>query len=329
MSPKFQKSKEQKKARNIKWLVICIVIISIFLSSTSIFENLLEPLQKIAGLREDEKDIADTSDIEDVNQLIKVSETESHQDEILSFEEQEQQRIESLRQDMKERGDWIYRTNRGYTALDYTSETLLLPSEDLGQKYIDRLTFICDSPTYWLLWFDLLSDDKGYTQMWTGPGGTMTLAYQSTYKILDPFDEEERYIKDVVERHPPDILVIALGINGISFMDEGYFKEEYAALIRTVREKSPDTLIICQSIFPITEDYIYYGDITNEMVTKANTWILDVAEEMTCSYSDVFTVFYDESGVLQEHLFQKDGLHPNKEGLELVIQYIRTHGLQE
>ncbi|MGI6613994.1 MAG: GDSL-type esterase/lipase family protein [Saccharofermentanales bacterium] len=224
---------------------------------------------------------------------------------------------------------YIYELNPKLTPVNYDSPALLPPSEDMGMEYIDRITFICDSPTYWMWPLGLFSDGKDSKQIWTGPEGTMTLAYQSTYHILDPYDKKQRPIRDMVSLHPPDILIIALGINGISFMDEAYFTKEYKDLVTDIQEISPDTIIILQSIYPITRRYKHYGSITNAKITKGNSWILAMAEELGCSYLDTFSVLLNDEGMAKDELMLKDGLHPNREGLTLILDYIRTHAYVE
>ncbi len=224
---------------------------------------------------------------------------------------------------------YIYELNPQLIPVNYDSPALLVPSEDLGQEYIDRITFICDSPTYWLWPLELLSDGKDSKQIWTGPEGTMTLAYQGSYQILDPYDNAERPIREVVALHPPDILIIAVGINGISFMDKEYFSAEYMDLVTDIREISPDTIIILQSIYPITRQYRYYGGITNAMITAGNSWIMAIAEETGCSYLDTISVLLDDEGMAKDELMLNDGLHPNIDGLTLILDYIRTHAYVE
>lgn len=224
---------------------------------------------------------------------------------------------------------YIYEANPELTPVDYDSPSLLPLSEDMGQDYIDRITFICDSPTYWLWPHELLSGGKDSKQIWTGPEGTMTLAYQSTYEILDPFDRKLRPIRDVVALHKPDILIIALGINGISFMDEEYFTQEYRDLVTDIQEISPATILILQSIYPITHQYKHYGSITNSMITKGNSWIMKIAEKTGCSYLDTISVLLNEEGNAKDELMLNDGLHPNVEGLTIILDYIRTHAYIE
>lgn len=220
----------------------------------------------------------------------------------------------------------IYLANPDLTPVNYDSPALLAPSDKMSQEYMDSLVFLCDSPTFWMKPFGLLKDGEATTQIWTGPEGTMTLAYQSSYAILDPYDQVERPIRDVVALHKPERMVIALGINGIMFMDEEYFVEEYTDLVTSIQKLSPDTTILLQSIYPITPAYKQWGAITNVMITETNSWILKIAEDTGCKYLDTFSVLVNEKGNAKPELMMKDGLHPNEDGLLLILDYIRTHG---
>jgi hypothetical protein len=223
---------------------------------------------------------------------------------------------------------YIYAANPGLVPVNYDSPALLPPTEDAGQAYVDKLTFICDSPTYWLWPRGLLSGGKDSKQTWTGPEGTMTLAYQGSYHILDPYDKKQKPIRDVVAQHKPEYIVIALGINGISFMKEDYFVAEYTSLVQDIQRISPKTKLILQSIYPITHKYKHYGNITNAMITAGNSWILRIAEENGCKYLDTISVLLNDAGNAKDELMLNDGLHPNTAGLELILEYIRTHAYQ-
>lgn len=226
-------------------------------------------------------------------------------------------------------GEEIYKNHPELTGVDYSSPNILPLSEDMGQEYTDKLTFICDSPTYWMWPWGLLGGGENSHSIWTGPQGTMTLCYQSTYCILDPYDNTEKPIRQVVEEHKPEYLIIALGINGVSFMNEEEFKADYSDLVSDILEISPDTKLMVQSIYPITPDYWYWGDITNEIISRANSWILDIAEEYNIPYLDTFSALLAEDGHAKRELMGSDGLHPNYEGLKAVLQYIRTHKYRE
>ena len=223
------------------------------------------------------------------------------------------------------RAEEVYQAHPELTPVDYDSPALLPLTEDAGQEYIDNITFLCDSPTYWLKPYELLSGGFATTQVWTGPEGTMTLAYLRGFNILDPFDNTERTIPEAVALHKPPFILITVGINGVSFMDEEYFTQEYTHLIDVIRENSPDTVIVLQSIYPIATSYRYWGSITNATITAANSWILHIAEDYGLKYLDSFSALVGEDGCIKPELVMKDGLHPNKDGLTLVLEYIRTH----
>ena len=222
-------------------------------------------------------------------------------------------------------GEAVYRAHPALTPVDYDSPALLPRSKDAGQAYIDKLTFLCDSPTYWLKLYELLTDGYATTQVWTGPTGTMTLAYLLDFRMLDPVDNVERTIPETVKKHKPPFIVIALGVNGVAFMDREYFTAEYANLIEEIRSASPETEILLQSIYPVTAAYDSRGSITNEMITAANSWILRLAETYDLHYFDAFSCLLGEDGNADPALIQSDGLHPNKAGLTKVLKYLRTH----
>lgn len=115
---------------------------------------------------------------------------------------------------------------------------------DAGQEYIDKLTFLGDSTTYGLKHYGVLADGEDTTQVWTPASGTLTLSNQSFATIVYPETGLEITIVDAVTAKKPEYLVVTLGVNGVSFMDEEYFTSEYTALIKSIQEASPDTKII-------------------------------------------------------------------------------------
>lgn len=237
-----------------------------------------------------------------------------------------QEELEHKIRDEAKRHSLIYKVNESLVKPDIYSPAVLQVTKPLTDDEMDRIYFLCDSPTYWIWPFGLLSEGADTDRVWTGPTGTMTLTYHKAFKILDPSDGREKLIPDAALEHQPHTMILALGINGISFMGEEKFKEVYSELIQDIQQASPETLIILQAIYPITPDFQYWGDITNVTVTRANAWIQEVALTNDCKYLNVFDVFFDEDGALDYSLFRSDGLHPNKDGLTKVLDYIRHHG---
>lgn len=218
--------------------------------------------------------------------------------------------------------EYIYNDFPEFTPVNYDSPALLRESDPANESYLAETVFLCDSPLYWL-------GPDGFvdmTQIWTGPEGTQTLAYQSTYEILDRYDDVERPIRDVAEIHQPKRMIITMGINGLSFMSEEEFRAEYLDLVTGIQAVSPDTDLILQSILPMSNEMFKWStaDVDNVKITKANSIILSIAEETGCHYLDTFSVLIGDDGYGKDELL-KDGLHPNHEGMQLVVDYINTH----
>lgn len=211
-----------------------------------------------------------------------------------------------------------------------TAPTRLAETPDAGREYLDKFVFLGDSTTYGIgVYYGY-----GYTdlcppeQVWTPSSGTLTLSYYSVATVVYPETGEELPILEAVERGKPEILMITLGVNGISFMDEAWFIQDYTALVKSIQETSPDTKIILNSIYPVAASYKYQSDINNDKIRAANGWIERIAEATGCRYLNSFDVLVGPDGYLPENLQNGDGLHLTGEAFGTVMNHIRTHAYQ-
>ena len=214
------------------------------------------------------------------------------------------------------------------SAFHLTGDALLAETADMGMEYVDKMIFLGDSTTYGMKYYEVLSDGKATKQVWTPSNGTLTLSYQGFAAIVYPEDGSEISIRDAVTASLPEYMVITLGVNGISFMDEDYFKSEYTDLVTDIQSISPDTKIILQSIFPVASNYEYLSSINNEKIAAANSWILEVAENTGTAFLNTASALVGEDGWLPQSYQNGDGLHLNETGFGIVLSYIRTHGYQ-
>ena len=209
------------------------------------------------------------------------------------------------------------------------SYTQLAETEDMGRDYLDRIYFLGDSTTYGLGYYY----NHGYTdlvpptQVWTPSSGTLTLDQWNYVAILNPDTGEELMLTDLLALKQPEYLCITLGVNGVSFMKEEYFKQSYTALVQKVQEVSPDTTVILNSIYPVTVGYEAKNNgINNLKIEAANLWIQSVAQSCGVHYLDSASVLRNDDRVLPDSYTNGDGLHLNGEAFGLVVGYIRTHG---
>ena len=207
-------------------------------------------------------------------------------------------------------------------------DTVLPLSEDAGSDYINKLIFLGDSTTYGLRAYKMLEGGKETTKVWTPASGTLTLSNASFATVVYPETGEELTIKQAVEKKKPEYLVITLGVNGVSFMGEDYFKSEYKKIIETVKDTSPDTKIICQSMFPVARSYKSLSSINNDKIRTANKWIVEIAAETGVKFVDTYSALADSEGWLPESWHNGDGMHLNTESFTVELNNLRTHAYQ-
>ena len=216
------------------------------------------------------------------------------------------------------------------TAPQAPYSSILQVSADAGQAYQDKIIFVGDSTTHHLRNREVLPGGKNTMQVWTPTSGTLTLAYALTAKILYPETNTEMTIIEAAGIKKPELMVITLGMNGISFMDEENFKTVYASLIQGILEQSPNTKIILQSIFPRAQSVNEsYASITQDMINAGNVWISELAQECGVYYLDTQTILKDKSGYLCPEYGVQDGIHISRDGYLAILQYIRTHPIPE
>lgn len=199
---------------------------------------------------------------------------------------------------------------------------MLGETADAGEDYISRMVFIGDSTTYGLKAYGVVPG----SQVWTPSSGTLALFNQSFATIVYPETGLEIPITDAVELAKPEYVVLTIGVNGVSMMDESSFKTEYTALVERIQSVSPDTRIICNSIYPVEASYEAKGNgINNEVIDRANGWILQIAEATGTRYADSASVLKGSDGKLVSDYGNGDGIHLNADGFERVLGYLRTH----
>lgn len=198
--------------------------------------------------------------------------------------------------------------------------TRLAQTDDMGQAYVDQFVFLGDSTTYGLGRYNVV----GPNQVWTPKSGTLTLALWDTATIVYPEEKTEISIAEAVAKKKPAYMLVTLGVNGVSFMDEDTFTKTYTALVNTIKQQSSDTKIILNSIYPIA--VADYSGITNEKINAANTWIETLAADTGVRYLDSESAIKDSTGAMPVDISNDKKLHMNEKGYERVINYLRTHG---
>ncbi len=207
------------------------------------------------------------------------------------------------------------------------SGVVLAQTEDAGREYLDKFVFLGDSTTYGIGYYY----NQGYTelcppsQVWTPSSGTLALFNYSIATVVYPETGAEIPIAEAAAAGKPEYMLLTIGVNGVSIMDQEWFIRDYKALIELIKQASPDTKLILNSIYPVANSYPHIGDISNEKIRAANDWIKTIAEESGCRYLNTYEVLVGPDGALPESSHNGDGIHLSGESFEIVMDYIRTH----
>lgn len=205
---------------------------------------------------------------------------------------------------------------------------LTLPeTNDAGQEYIDKLTFLCDSSFIGVRDYGLLAGGTGTYQVWGTDSGSLRVADLASTTIVYPSDGSSVTIADAAMIAKPEILVICVGQDGLNAVDEATFKTSYSAMITGIQSASPDTKIICCSISSVIANYTGSDGLTTIMISDANDWIREVCSATNVYFIDSGKAVGDGTGAALSSYLSSNGKTLNSSGINEVLSYLRTHAL--
>ena len=229
------------------------------------------------------------------------------------------------------------------TALSDSPALLLLPtplaeSEDMGEEYIDEFVFLGESTTYHMKSRGVLRNGSATKQVWGPKSGTLMLdPTTANCRIVYPETGEELDLCEAISRKRPKFILLTFGLNGatgIVTKGEDYFVACYEKLIGTLREASPETVVMLQSCFPVGADMDMSGfsadaATLNQYIEKINSWTERIAARRSLGYLNTAEILRDEKGYLKSEYQADDHYHLNTEAYKAILDYIRTHGYPE
>lgn len=213
----------------------------------------------------------------------------------------------------------------------------LTETPDAGMKYIDKMVFFGESTTAHLRSRGVLTGGADTKQVWADASGTRMLSSRTTSEpILYPETGESLTVAKACAAKQPEYLVLCFGLNGINgfLQDKNSYVSAYNKLIRAVQEASPNTKIILQAVYPVTNgsgSQAFGVDIAtlNENINTLNSWLPEIA----ASHQNVRVVNTAEAlknidGALSDTYNNGDGVHLTASAYEVMLDYLRTHAWQ-
>ena len=212
-----------------------------------------------------------------------------------------------------------YPTGSDQTEIDLNN-VILPQSADAGDEYINKIYFVGDSTT---LHFYKGGIDRSH--IFVPNGGTLMLSSD----ILDiKVTDKNLSIPQAVKNANAEILIITLGVNGADSFSELSYKTYYKKLINAIKEASPNTKIILQSVFPITKDFSEKDKgISNAGIDRLNEWAKEIAVDCSLRYLDTQSILKNSDGAQIIEFSEGDGVHMNASAYTRIIEYIKTHAI--
>ena len=215
----------------------------------------------------------------------------------------------------------IYRENTP----NVNTSAELPPTYDFGEGYLKSIVFLGDRSIAPLA---ESSDIISSFQIWGGEGGTLSLDYNLASTPIFIADKKAASAQDAAKEYQPQYMLITVGLdNGVGYCTEEKFKEYYIRLIDSIKESSPDTKIILQSILPVSNDFQKnYPTLSNKNINIANKWISEICSEKSIGYLNTNATLSNDKGYLDPTYDSGDGITLNASGYSAMLDYIRTHG---
>lgn len=201
-----------------------------------------------------------------------------------------------------------------------------------SDSYFDRTVFIGDSVTEGLEKYvqkkrKTSSDFFGSAQFFAVSGYG---AYEATRPISSPkalhptVDGQKMSPADFLASCAAEKVYLCLGLNDIGLYTEEDCLRYYELLLRSIREKNPNILIVIQSVTPLT----LYGEkklLYNKKIDAYNRKLADLAQRNACAFLDISDMFKDTDGYLAYELSSDDVYRLETEAYALWVQYLRCH----
>lgn len=118
-----------------------------------------------------------------------------------------------------------------------------------------------------------------------------------------------------IQQQHAAVIVLMIGINDLIAASPETVLERYGQLVTALRQGSPNTAILVQSLLPVNNSLRQSG-IDNAAVRKLNQALVALSRESACTYVDLHRHFCDAEGRLNTR-FSVDGIHLNGAGYAL------------
>lgn len=185
-------------------------------------------------------------------------------------------------------------------------------------EFLDQTIFVGDSRTNGMKNFGFLPEENVFAI----DGASHQLARTERFIVLEGSSRKLTIAQAVAELKPVR-LVVSFGINGVAYMGEETFLSEYSEFLDELKEASPNTSIVVQSILPVSSSYARSDRrMANDIIDGYNAELRLLSNQKGCYFLDTSHVLKNEDGALAAEYDSGDGLHFNKTAYTALFDYL-------
>lgn len=198
---------------------------------------------------------------------------------------------------------------------------LVPESEPVEDTYFKNIAFLGDSRTEGFELYSGLEVGHYYHAV----GATVESVFTKEVET----EAGDMPLLDAMAAQEFDRIYVMLGVNELGWNGTQIYHDQYAKLIDRLREDHPDSLVVLQTILPVSaKQEAKKTYVNNTRIAAYNEVIKELAAEKQCPHLDVASAVVDEDGCLRAE-WTSDGVHLNSKGCKSWLEYLRTHPVGE
>ena len=205
-----------------------------------------------------------------------------------------------------------------------TDSYYLTENGPCSYDYIDSMVFLGDSRIVAMETLGHIRSDNTFAEI------GITLSGFKNKAFYYPKLGYDMKITKILAHKQPKIVYIALGVNGVGYVENEAFIEDYSELIDDILEASPNSEIIIQSILPVgSAEEEKLPQLNNDNIDAVNLLLMKLAFEKKVYYLDVASVMKQADNTLAEEYDDGGGLHFTSRAYDVIMNYIKNHPIPE
>ena len=198
--------------------------------------------------------------------------------------------------------------------------SVLEKTGDGGEEYANSIIYLVDSTFIGLREYEMV----GRNQVWATATSSLKMDSLPTALIQFPNDGSEISPVSAAMVARPAVLVIGIGTDGLTSVNENTFITNYDNLITEIKSASPNTKIVCCGLPSVIPGYTGIDGLSVGIISDGNDWIQLVCRD-TGSYFLNVQEALSESVQLLNRYAASNGKTLNRSGLDTFLNYVRTH----